>query len=256
MARWCRRSAAVERVGPFDLFHEPPPFGPKYARPGLDRTATRDEVDDLLRRQRELDLPNEIEGVHECHPWLAASLRAWGWDVVEAPLLVHRQRARAAPSTSVPGIDVRIVAHDDPDLARIDAIGHVAFGAPGMGIGAAGTEQAAAIARTHDPASNRERLRLGHMTMLAAFDRGDAVAYGSLLLDDGAPMAEIVAVGTLPSHRRRGVGSAVTLALVALARSRGVETVWLSAANAGVAALYERLGFEPIGTYVMASTSA
>ncbi|WJY43072.1 GNAT family N-acetyltransferase [Streptomyces sp. P9-2B-2] len=42
---------------------------------------------------------------------------------------------------------------------------------------------------------------------------------------------EIVGVGTLPTARRRGLGLAVTAALVADARSRGVEPVFLSAGD-------------------------
>jgi ribosomal protein S18 acetylase RimI-like enzyme len=91
------------------------------------------------------------------------------------------------------------------------------------------------------------------MTVMAAFVDGAPVAAGSLLLDDQAPMAEIVAVGTVPSHRRQGIGRALTQALVADARARGISTVWLSAADRAVAALYERLGFEQIGTYAMAT---
>jgi ribosomal protein S18 acetylase RimI-like enzyme len=146
---------------------------------------------------------------------------------------------------------MRLVRHDDPLLARVDAIGHVAFGSPGMAVGPSGPPEASHAAASHDPASNRERLRLGQMVTMAAFDDGEAVAYGSLLLDDQSPIAEIVAVGTLPSHRRRGLGAAVTAALVDEGRRRGFGTVWLSAADRHVAALYERLGFEPIGTYVM-----
>ncbi|MFG2490619.1 GNAT family N-acetyltransferase [Streptomyces caniferus] len=44
-------------------------------------------------------------------------------------------------------------------------------------------------------------------------------------------VSEIAGVGALPAARRRGLGLAVSAALVADARSRGVETVFLSAAT-------------------------
>lgn len=253
--RWCRRTARVEVIGGFDLFVEPPPFSPKYARRRHGVDLDSDDLPRLVERCRELAVPAEVEGVHESHPGLRELLRCGGWRVTEAPLMVHRDDAPPADAV-VAGVRLRDVAHDSADLARIDAIGHVAFGVPGMSVGAAGPADVDRIAAGHEPTSSRERLRLGHMVMVAAFAGDDAVAYGSLLLDDAAPLAEIVAVGTVPSHRRRGLGAAVTNRLVAVARERGVTTVWLSAADADVAALYARSGFERVGTYLMSEAPA
>ncbi|WP_405407995.1 GNAT family N-acetyltransferase [Streptomyces decoyicus] len=61
-------------------------------------------------------------------------------------------------------------------------------------------------------------------------------------------VSEIVGVGTLPTARRRGLGLAVTAALVADARSRGVEPVFLSAGDEDVTRIYARLGFRRIAT--------
>jgi ribosomal protein S18 acetylase RimI-like enzyme len=58
----------------------------------------------------------------------------------------------------------------------------------------------------------------------------------------------VMSVGTLPAARRRGIGTAVTGRLVEHAREHGAELVFLSAADDGVARLYERLGFRRIGT--------
>lgn len=65
-------------------------------------------------------------------------------------------------------------------------------------------------------------------------------------------VSEIVGVGTLPSARRRGLGLAVTAALVADARSRGVETLFLSAGDDDVARIYARLGFRLVATALIA----
>ena len=76
---------------------------------------------------------------------------------------------------------------------------------------------------------------------------------------DGIPVAtaahqpldgvtEIVGVATLPAYRRRGLGAAVTAALVADALERGVETVFLSAADEDVARMYASVGFRRVGT--------
>ena len=63
-------------------------------------------------------------------------------------------------------------------------------------------------------------------------------------------------IGTLPAARRRGIGAAVTGRLVADARARGAEIVFLSAAGDAVARLYERLGFHRVGTACFAFPGA
>ncbi len=65
-------------------------------------------------------------------------------------------------------------------------------------------------------------------------------------------VTEIVGVGTLPSARRRGLALAVTAALVADARARGVGTVFLSAGDEDVARIYARLGFRRVATALIA----
>ncbi|MGW2995109.1 GNAT family N-acetyltransferase [Streptomyces sp. NPDC001193] len=59
-------------------------------------------------------------------------------------------------------------------------------------------------------------------------------------------------MGTLPAARRRGLGHAVTAVLVADARSRGIETVFLSAGDGDVARIYARLGFRTVATALIA----
>ncbi len=52
----------------------------------------------------------------------------------------------------------------------------------------------------------------------------------------------------LPQARRRGVGAALTAALVDDARALGVGTVFLSAGSQRVADVYARVGFEWVAT--------
>ena len=71
--------------------------------------------------------------------------------------------------------------------------------------------------------------------------------------DEPTSTTEIVGVCTLPAFRRRGFGLALTATLAIDARERGLRDVWLSAASDDVAQLYGRVGFERVGTYVMAA---
>ena len=68
-------------------------------------------------------------------------------------------------------------------------------------------------------------------------------------------MTELTGIAVLPAARARGVGAAITAALVADARHCDVETVFLSAGSPQVAAIYERGGFLPVGTACVAELS-
>jgi ribosomal protein S18 acetylase RimI-like enzyme len=70
--------------------------------------------------------------------------------------------------------------------------------------------------------------------------RGVAAACGSLFLVAGH--AFVTNIGTAPEHRRLGLGSVVTSALVDLARDRGFTAATLTASVMG-RPMYERLGF-------------
>ena len=77
---------------------------------------------------------------------------------------------------------------------------------------------------------------------------GAVVAYACMVsvLDEG----QIVNVATHPDHRRHGYARQVLLALLELARERGIVilTLEVRASNYGAQALYRSLDFEPVGT--------
>jgi ribosomal protein S18 acetylase RimI-like enzyme len=51
-----------------------------------------------------------------------------------------------------------------------------------------------------------------------------------------------------PRFRRRGLGSAITRALIHEVRARGARTVLLSAASDDAASIYRQVGFVDVGT--------
>jgi len=161
----------------------------------------------------------------------------------------------AVPLEGLPGnISVRIIGADDPILPSALAVPHLAFAEPGTHVGLAGTPQLtqAVDARAADGSVERaiERIRAGLTAVAAAVEHGSALSAGQH--QPLAGISEIVGVGTLPAARRRGLALAVTAALVADARSRDAETVFLSAGDDGVAQIYARLGFRKIGTALIA----
>ena len=114
-----------------------------------------------------------------------------------------------APVTE-PGITVRLVSADEPELDRIWAVPAVAFGHPGTAVGLAGAIERDKIAADHDEGTMdmlRERLRSGQSVLAVAFGPDGPLAAGSCQPLGG--VAEITGVGVLPSSRRMGLGGAV-----------------------------------------------
>jgi GNAT superfamily N-acetyltransferase len=232
-----RRAARVEEVGPFVLFVREGAGWAWYARPRLG--ITEFEVDDVVRlraRQRELGVPETLEWVHDTTPQLTPAARAAGLLVHTHPLLVLGEPLYAdAPR----GFEVRLVRAGDHHVAT--AVAHVAFGAPGTARGSEGVEQAVATREAREPRPVDPVIRT-----FAAYEDGEPVSVASHV-PIGA-ITEVVGVGTLPDHRRRGLGAALTAAAVADARATGVETVFLTAGDDEIARVYERLGFKRAAT--------
>jgi len=72
---------------------------------------------------------------------------------------------------------------------------------------------------------------------------------GVLICRTAAGEAEILTVGVAPWARRRGVGKALMVAAIGVARSAGADRMFLEVDvdNTGAVILYERLGFERAG---------
>jgi ribosomal protein S18 acetylase RimI-like enzyme len=248
-----RRRAQAQEFGPLVLFVTTGPGWPYYARPrrGLRPPVTAADVRAVRARQRELIIPESFEWIEEAAPEMAAAAAEAGLDVVPHPLLLLASPGPVPPQP--PGTTVRIVAPEEQELDRIWAVPAVAFGHLGTAVGEAGAAERDKIAADHDAgtiAMLRERLRSGHSVLAAAFGPDGPVAAGSYQAVDG--VAEITGVGVLPTHRRQGLGAAVTALLAADALERGVETVFLSATDEVVARVYARIGFREIGTAMIA----
>ncbi|MFD3654474.1 GNAT family N-acetyltransferase [Streptomyces sp. NPDC058620] len=212
-------------------------------------------VDRVRARQRELAVPESFEWIAETTPALRAAIEDSGLVVHEHPLMVLDPGAPVPAVDEVPGgPSVRVLGPDDPALASALVVPYLAFSEPGTGLGSAGlTELAAAVrAQAGDGAVERvvARIEAGLTSVAAAVDGGTALCAGQH--QPVGSVSEIVGVGTLPAARRRGLGLAVTVTLVADARAREVETVFLSAGDDDVARIYARLGFRRVATALIA----
>jgi len=73
-------------------------------------------------------------------------------------------------------------------------------------------------------------------------------AVGTSISIQGGGASGVVAVGTLPEARRRGVGTALSWAAVDAGRLRGFDTIVLQATPMGLP-VYEAMGFRTVVTY-------
>jgi GNAT superfamily N-acetyltransferase len=249
-----RRVVRTEEIGPFTLFVNEGNGWRYYARPTPGATSfTRDDVATVRARQRALRQPEEVEWLVDVAPGVAEAAEGAGMRVRLHPLM-HLPMNGLRPAPVPDGAEVTF-APAEADLARITGVAHVGFATPGAGTGAADDARALDDATRDADAQiidfTRGRIRDGFTMLCAAWTDAGPVAVGSYQPLDG--VAEVTGVATLPSHRRRGFGAAVTSALVTHALAHGVHTVFLSANDAVVARVYGGVGFRIVGAAGAAS---
>ena len=248
-----RRFAQVEECGPFTLFLGEPGGWVFYARPRLGGGGdfASEDVAAAIRRLRELDLPPSVEWVHEMAPGLLAAVQAEGsLAVEEIPLLALDGDLTVDTPVLPAGVVVRPLGPDDASgFAAARAVADVAFAASGTARGPGGPAERDAAAKP-DAASVPRVLGLiaegAVVVEVAEHPEHGILATGRI--QPIGDITEVLGVATLPFARRQGLGAAVTAALVADARRRGLRTVFLTAASEDVARVYAGLGFRRVAT--------
>lgn len=222
-----RLAADTEQVGPFTLFVGRGPWS-YYARPRLGSrdVVTEADVHRLIERQRQLDVPTEIEWQPGATPSLARACSDAGMTVHCFDVMVHA----GPPPQAAP--DVRMVGPDD-DLTALLSAQQQGFGG-------------SAVVDDSSVTQLRGLLAAGSTRAAAAPAGAAPVCIG--MHNPVGQVSEVVGVATIPSRRREGWARKVTSTLVADASALGVETVFLSASTEAVARVYERVGFTTMGT--------
>lgn len=250
-----RQGARVEVVSRLTLFVREGDGWPYYARPahplpGAIRAdeITAADVRAVRARQVELGVPQELEWLHDLNPEVAGAASEAGLAVRLCPLLALDGALTGVPEVAGTRIDLARPA--DTDLAAVEAVAEVGFGAGiGTRVGPAGVaERDAAAARVEADRLAGFRAALTAGTAVRAVARTDVGPVGVGGYQRAAGVAEIVGVATLPSHRRRGVGAALAARLALAALDAGCGTVFLSAQDEEVARVYHRVGFRRVGT--------
>jgi ribosomal protein S18 acetylase RimI-like enzyme len=242
-----RANAKTEDIGPFTLFVSSGAW-PYYARPRLGHSGgfTATDVDAVRARQEELGVPVSFEWVLETSPGLAEAAEKAGLAVERRPLLVLGEPSRPTPPD---GVSILFLDPDDPQFAVAVGAVDLAFGWAGTAVGSAGPAERDKLVsgmRVERVDYMRQLTRRGLIRWAAAVDASGPIGGGSY--HPRSEVAEITGIGTIPSARRRGIGAAVTSALVADAATHGVSLSFLSAASVEAASVYERVGFQVVGT--------
>ncbi len=244
-----RTAARAEDFGPLTLFVTDGPGWPYYARPTLGTAAEVSvaDVEAVRSRQRELGIPEAFEWVAETTPGLLGPVEATGLVAHAYPLLVldsTQWTAHEPPSD----VWVRKLDADDPAVDASRAVASLAFTHGGVAVGDA--REVTLAPEDGSLERLRERMRKGLTITVLATDDAGPLGSGSHQPVDG--VTEVVGVGTVPAARRRGIGAAITSALVDDALRTGADIVFLSAGSEDVARIYRRLGFVDVATAYVA----
>jgi GNAT superfamily N-acetyltransferase len=172
-----------------------------------------------------------VELVALAWPALPAALASRGLSVLEeTPLLVRRGGA-AAPRRAGAGVQARWVAAGD-DLAFVASLMRQGFELRG------GDPPAVLAAELRAALAGPTRIAVAELDGLPA-GSGCMAALGGV--------SEISSVSTLPTRRRRGVGSALVDFLAGAHFAGGGELCWACAPDARAAGLFLDAGFEDGG---------
>ncbi len=246
-----RPDSDVVQAGPFTLFVSRTPWS-YYARPtlGEDRPLTAADLSVLADACARQGVALSMEWIHEVHPELADLAAASGLEIESHPLMrAERDELESAVGPGpVDGVPLRVAGSGDRALLAGRAVADVAFGAGGTQVGPQCGAERDAVQRRLSPelvAHLDDRAARG-LTVTVVAEADGVVAVGSH--QPMGELTEVVGVATLPCARRRGLASAVTMALARDAFAAGVGTVLLSAQDGAVADLYARIGFRRVGT--------
>jgi GNAT superfamily N-acetyltransferase len=230
-----------------------------YARPrlGVGEPIDAAAVAALGARCQELGLATEIEWIAELTPSLEPAAAAAGLELHHHQLMVLTS-AELRPPLAPDGFDIEVLGPTDPRVYTARATAGVGFRAGGTAVGPEGADEREAKERSMGDAA-RERLREQAaagiaITAVATHPAHGVVASG--VVQPVGPMAELVAVATLPAFRRHGLAAAVSGALAAHAQRTGIAHVLLSAESDAVARIYSSLGFARVGTHVAAEPAS
>lgn len=228
----CLRAAIEQRaqpVGPFLVLINSESDNPflNYAVPVDGAAPTAADVTALVEFFRSRDRMPRLEYVRPA-PDVDQPLVAAGFDV--AATLTLMAVDRLVPPAEVPGYRVRLV-DDEAGLKEVLLVQNVAYGEPDL---------------TADRIGIRRTVRDGGCVALATEEATGAPAGAGLWPPQRFGLVEVLGIGVLPDHRRRGIAASVASALTEEALRRGHQP-FLQVEKDEPFRIYERIGYQVIG---------
>ena len=212
-----RASSRAQDVGPLRAFLSNRPW-PYYARPRpeLDLSGpgavTTSDIERAAAVLAESGLAPAFEWIPDLVPSMAGALNASGWSWESVPVLARLADRRAVRLAD--GVQLRLLGPEGA-VGAASAVNEVAFAfaADETCQHNPGPAERDELVRTRAPGADeyaRARLATGlNVSVVAVSGHKDGIVGTATLQPIGAS-AEIVGVAVLPSHRRRGIGSAMT----------------------------------------------
>lgn len=228
----CLRAGIESRatsVGPFRVLLHPESDNPflNYAVPADPAAPTSADVTALIEFFRSHDRLPRLEYVRPT-PAVDGPLVDAGFDVTATLTLMALDTFTPAPDGA--GIRVRLVT-DEAGLRDAVTVQNVAYGEPDLSadrIGLAGI------------------VRRGGCVALATDESTDVPVGAGAWPPPRFGLVEVLGVGVLPTHRRRGIARALTSALTEEALRRGHQP-FLQVERNEPLRVYERIGYRTIG---------
>jgi len=193
-------------------------------------TARRDDGSALVRAAQERGLVPRLEYLEECFPWVEAALAENGF-VREGRLRLMSCAHGTVPEAHAAASGGLELIRVHPGSALVEpmlAVTHSAFGEPPPRDDVVARWEGRAIAAV----------------------AGSAVlgSAGWTMVVDG--MSEIVGVAVDDAARRRGIGTALTIAAARAAFAEGASYAFLTPGDDNTARVYERAGFSDATTMI------
>jgi GNAT superfamily N-acetyltransferase len=227
------RGRRLEHVGPFLATFDPASDHPflSYAIPEDGARPTAADVSALRAAYERRDRTPRLEYLPEAAPAAEAALLAGGFALEARLPLMTCEPGEAVAHAPPRGVEL-LLAQAGEDLHAGAAVADAAFGDD-----------------TGSPDDHirrgRDLIAAGGLALLARdAESGAALGWGVFTPPrDG--VTELAGIAVAASHRRRGIGAAVTSRLVAEAFDRGVDTAFLTPGSDGAGHVYLRAGFVP-----------
>lgn len=226
---------AVEQVGPFLATFSRKTENPylSYAIPDDGALPDAGDIAALVHAYERRQRVPRLEYVPEVAPQVEHTLLDAGF-VVEGRLPIMVIDAQASGRVTLPnGIELVAPTSDDDLYA--------------MALAQAEAYDEAVLPTGAMVSDRRARLAAGSIAIVARdISSGSIVGAGSCsTIRDG--LTEVASIGVVRSHRRRGIGSAMSARLATEALRAGAVTPWLMAAHEAERRAYERAGYRTIG---------